>query len=162
MIGYVHFRNAIGVCLDISWAFEENFKRVSSLRMLISKLQFQNFQSKWSERFRSSESELLAQLPRSPTWRFSCVRSPCSLFRGLKCGPVEVQPFVVSPNSCLWRESNQLAINNDAAMVSKVVSIAHTHGNRVCLWNKRVRELVRSKFWVSLWLLKFGYSSLTA
>lgn len=42
-------------------------------------------------------------LPKSPTWRFWAVGAPCSLPDGLKCGPAEVQPFVLSPNWWTWK-----------------------------------------------------------
>nr|ACR34401.1 unknown [Zea mays] len=40
--------------------------------------------------------------PRSPAWRSSSSGAPCSLPTGLKCGPVDMQPLVVSPSACTW------------------------------------------------------------
>ncbi len=37
------------------------------------------------------------KLPRSPTWRVESEGAPCVLPKGLKCGPAEVQPLVLSP-----------------------------------------------------------------
>lgn len=44
-----------------------------------------------------------SMFPRSPTWRTAASGAPCSFFVGLKCGPDEVHPFVLSPNSWTWK-----------------------------------------------------------
>lgn len=40
--------------------------------------------------------------PKSPACRISASGAPCSFLFGLKCGPADVQPFVLSPNSWTW------------------------------------------------------------
>lgn len=42
-------------------------------------------------------------LPKSPTWRSAEFGAPCSLPVGLKCGPADVHPLVLSPNSWMWK-----------------------------------------------------------
>lgn len=44
-------------------------------------------------------SPLASMLPKSPTCLFSSLGAPCSLPQGLKWGPADVQPLVLSPNS---------------------------------------------------------------
>ena len=41
-------------------------------------------------------------LPMSPAWRTASVGAPCFILAGLKWGPVDMQPLVVSPNSWMW------------------------------------------------------------
>ena len=48
-------------------------------------------------------SAVATTLPRSPAWRFSSVGAPWSLPAGLKWGPVDMHPLVVSPNSWMWK-----------------------------------------------------------
>lgn len=40
--------------------------------------------------------------PKSPACLTSCVGPPCSLPKGLKWGPADMHPFVLSPNSWMW------------------------------------------------------------
>jgi len=54
------------------------------------------------EPFAKPEASVL-MLPKSPTWRFSSDGPPWVLEKGLKCGPAEVQPLVLSPNSWIWK-----------------------------------------------------------
>lgn len=43
-----------------------------------------------------------SMLPKSPAWRTAASGAPCSLPCGLKWGPADMHPFVLSPNSCTW------------------------------------------------------------
>lgn len=51
-------------------------------------------------------SEPASIFPKSPTWRTAASGAPCSTFVGLKWGPADVQPFVLSPNSWIWKPCN--------------------------------------------------------
>lgn len=44
-----------------------------------------------------------SMLPRSPTWRMAASGPPCSILLGLKWAPADVHPFVLSPNSWMWK-----------------------------------------------------------
>mmetsp|Transcript_40158 Transcript_40158/g.99400 ORF Transcript_40158/g.99400 Transcript_40158/m.99400 type:complete len:228 (-) Transcript_40158:35-718(-) len=51
---------------------------------------------------KSHASAVAVTLPRSPAWRSALVGAPCTILLGLKWGPVDMQPLVVSPNSWMW------------------------------------------------------------
>lgn len=51
----------------------------------------------------ATPSALAITLPRSPACLLSSVGPPCVLPAGLKCGPAETQPLVLSPYSWMWK-----------------------------------------------------------
>lgn len=52
---------------------------------------------------------LVLMLPKSPTCLVSSSGAPCVLPNGLKCGPADVHPFVLSPNWWMWNPLSALA-----------------------------------------------------
>lgn len=74
--------------------------------------------------------------PKSPACLTSWVGPPCSLPWGLKCGPADMHPFVLSPNSWTWKPWRP---------ASKPVTSPVTLTGSDSLWN--VSTLIkRSKF----------------
>ena len=51
----------------------------------------------------ATPSALVGMLPKSPTCLFSSSGAPWVFLKGLKWGPAEVQPLVLSPNSWMWK-----------------------------------------------------------
>jgi len=59
-------------------------------------------------------------LPKSPTCLLSSSGAPCSLENGLKWGPAEVQPLVLSPNVWTWKPLEALA---SLPLISQVIVV---------------------------------------
>mmetsp|Transcript_22666 Transcript_22666/g.56154 ORF Transcript_22666/g.56154 Transcript_22666/m.56154 type:complete len:207 (+) Transcript_22666:196-816(+) len=56
-----------------------------------------------SEMVKVHASAVASTLPMSPAWRTAASGAPCFILAGLKWGPVDMQPLVVSPNSWMWK-----------------------------------------------------------